>query len=89
MYLISGNGSGADWYRNMLADPAVTVRFADGVERPGHARDVTDPQERRRVGEVMGAKYHWGGDASIGLTYQAWCFDVPAIAIELTEASGA
>ena len=30
----------------------------------------------------MGAKYVWGGDPSIGLTYDAWCYDVPAIAIE-------
>ena len=31
----------------------------------------------------MGAKYVWDGDPSIGLTYPAWCYDVPAVAIEL------
>jgi deazaflavin-dependent oxidoreductase (nitroreductase family) len=81
MYLISGNGPGADWYRNMLADPEVLVKFSDR-ERTGTARDVTDPAERRRCGDLMGAKYVWDGDASIGLTYEAWCYDVPAIAIE-------
>lgn len=81
MYLISGNGPGADWYRNMLAHPEVTVKSA-GEEHVGRARDVTDPDERRRCGDLMGAKYMWGGDASIGLTYEAWCHDVPAIAIE-------
>jgi hypothetical protein len=30
----------------------------------------------------MGAKYVWGGDPDIGLTYQAWCYEVPAVAIE-------
>jgi hypothetical protein len=24
----------------------------------------------------------WGGDPSIGLTYEAWCYDVPAVAVE-------
>ncbi|HEY5663835.1 MAG TPA: nitroreductase/quinone reductase family protein [Ilumatobacter sp.] len=81
MYLISGNGPTADWYRNMLADPQVTVRLA-GAEHAGRARPVVDAGERRRCGDVMGAKYVWDGDADIGLTYAAWCYDVPAIAIE-------
>lgn len=84
MYLISGNGPTADWYRNMLANPEVTVKLADRAH-VGLARDVTDPHERRRCGELMGAKYVWGGDPSIGLTYDAWCFDVPAIAIEFAD----
>lgn len=81
MYLISGNGPGADWYRNALAHPDVTVRLAGEVRR-GVAHDVADPAERRAVGELMGAKYPWNGDASIGLTFEAWCFDVPALAID-------
>lgn len=80
MYLISGNGPAADWYRNALATPAVTVRLA-GSTRRGVARAVIDPAERRAVGELMAAKYPWDGDASIGLTFEAWCFDVPALAI--------
>ena len=35
-----------------------------------------------RVGDLMGAKYVWGGDPAIGLTYDAWCYDVPAVAVE-------
>jgi deazaflavin-dependent oxidoreductase (nitroreductase family) len=85
VYLISGNGPGADWYRNMLATPAVSVRFADGRVADGLARDVVDPAERERVGDLMGEKYHWNGDASIGLTRRAWCYEVPAIAIELNQ----
>jgi deazaflavin-dependent oxidoreductase (nitroreductase family) len=80
LYLISGNGPGADWYRNALADPAVSVRVG-GDTRTGVARTVVDPQERRQVGELMGAKYPWDGDASIGLTFEAWCFDVPLLAV--------
>jgi deazaflavin-dependent oxidoreductase (nitroreductase family) len=80
MYLISGNGPTADWYRNALANSEVSVRLA-GETHDGVARDVTDADERRRVGDVMGAKYPWDGDSSIGLTRQAWCYEVPVLAI--------
>jgi deazaflavin-dependent oxidoreductase (nitroreductase family) len=79
--LISGNGPSADWYANLVAQPRVTVRI-EGESRVGHARVVTDPDERRRVGDVMGAKYVWNGDPSIGLTYPAWCYEVPAVIVE-------
>jgi deazaflavin-dependent oxidoreductase (nitroreductase family) len=82
MYLISGNGPAADWYLNMLADPEVEVRLG-GERRGGRARAVVDPDERRRCGDLMGAKYVWDGDPDIGLTYRAWCYDVPAIAIDV------
>jgi deazaflavin-dependent oxidoreductase (nitroreductase family) len=80
MYLISGNGAGADWYRNALANPRVTVDVG-GHTFVARARAVTDADERRRVGEVMCEKYRWDGDDSIGLTRHAWCYDVPALAI--------
>jgi deazaflavin-dependent oxidoreductase (nitroreductase family) len=81
MYLISGNGPTADWYRNALANPQVSVRLKRETHN-GLARDVTDPHERRRVGDLMGDKYPWEGDSSIGLTRQAWCYDVPVLAID-------
>lgn len=81
MYLISGNGPGADWYRNLVAHPEMLVKVA-GEQRVGRAREVSDPDERRRCGDLMAAKYVWGGDPEIGLTYRAWCYDVPAIAVE-------
>jgi deazaflavin-dependent oxidoreductase (nitroreductase family) len=80
MYLISGNGPSADWYQNALADSHVTVRL-NGETHDGVARDVTDSDERRRVGDLMGTKYPWEGDSSIGLTRHAWCYDVPVLAI--------
>lgn len=82
LYLISGNGPTADWYLNLVADPHVRLRI-NGETRDGSARVVTDPGDRRRVGDLMGAKYVWGGDPEIGLTYQAWCYDVPAVAVEV------
>ena len=81
LYLISGNGPGADWYRNALATPHVRLRI-EAETRTGVARDITDPAERRRVGELLGDMYPWDGDPSIGLTFEAWCFDVPALAID-------
>lgn len=81
LYLISGNGPSADWYRNLVDHPLVQVRI-DDTTRAGTARVVSDADERRRVGDVMGAKYVWDGDPDIGLTYPAWCYDVPAVAVE-------
>jgi hypothetical protein len=81
MYLISGNGPTADWYLNLLANPDVIVKLGGGTRR-GRGGTVTDTEERHRCGDLMGAKYVWDGDPEIGLTYEAWCYDVPAIAIE-------
>jgi deazaflavin-dependent oxidoreductase (nitroreductase family) len=81
MYLISGNGPTSDWYRNALASPEVSVNLAGSLHR-GLARPVIDADERRAVGDMMGAKYTWNGDASIGLTRHAWCYEVPVLAIE-------
>jgi hypothetical protein len=80
LYMINGSGA-ADWYLNALANPSVTMRI-DADMRVGIARPVQDPSERRSVGELMGAKYPWEGDPSIGLTFEAWCFDVPLLAVD-------
>lgn len=81
LYLVSGGGAGADWYRNACASGTATVVFGEQhVECV--VRQVADADERRRVGELMGAKYVWEGDPSIGLTSDAWCFEVPALALE-------
>lgn len=80
LYLISGNGPGADWFRNASANPHVTIGI-DGERWCGVARPVDEPEERRAVGELMGAKYPWDGDPSIGLSFESWCFDVPVLAV--------
>jgi deazaflavin-dependent oxidoreductase (nitroreductase family) len=83
LVMVSGNRERADWFRNLRADPRVTVRIGGEVHE-GVARLVTDPDERRRIGDVMGAKYRYS-DPSIGLTQQAWSYDVPAVAIDFAE----
>ena len=80
MYFVSGNGPGADWYRNALAAGSAMVRFGARSWR-GEAYDVIG-DERRVVGEVMGAKHGgWGGDPSIGLTEHDWTWTVPALGL--------
>ena len=79
-YLISGNGPGAHWFMNALANPTCTIELGD-VAHVVTASEVTDPDERRRIGELMGEKYPWDGDPSIGLTRQKWCFEVPLLAL--------
>jgi len=88
LYLISGTGPGADWFRNAAANPDVTIRI-EGDIRSGVAREVLDVDERRQVGALMGAKYPWDGDPSIGLTFEAWCYDVPVLAVERWGDAGA
>lgn len=81
--MISGNGDGADWYRNALHNPEVTVRF--GRSRfTGRARPADPGDERRLVGVEMTRKYAgWGGDAEIGLEEDDWTWRVPALLITL------
>lgn len=43
-YVLSGWGENADWYKNMLADPHVTIQTASGAESV-IARRVTDQAE--------------------------------------------
>jgi deazaflavin-dependent oxidoreductase (nitroreductase family) len=50
-YLFTLRGPNTDWYRNMLADPHVTIQTTHGAE-PAVARRVT---EDREVGEA----YEW------------------------------
>ncbi len=82
LYLISGNGPNADWFLNLQGERTVTVELG-GQTMQGRARVVDDPDERRLVGDLMGTKHAgWGGDPSIGLTFAAWCYEVPVAAIE-------
>jgi hypothetical protein len=86
LYMINGSGA-ADWYLNALANPSVTMRIDDETQ-VGTASAVTDPEERRHVGDLMGAKYPWDGDPSIGLTFEKWCYEVPVLAVSGWRAPG-
>lgn len=48
LYVQSGRGERADWYRNVVADPVVVVRL--GAERfPARAEVIRDPAELHRL----------------------------------------
>ena len=55
IYLLSGGRDGADWVKNLLVDPAVTVEL-DGV-RSATARVVEDPDEVERAKSLLFDKY--------------------------------
>jgi hypothetical protein len=82
--LLSGNGPGADWFRNALVDSRVTIAV-DGETFVGRARVPSSGEERAAIGDLMRAKYPWEGDPSIGLTFDAWCDEVPALVISRVE----
>jgi deazaflavin-dependent oxidoreductase (nitroreductase family) len=46
----------AQWYRNLLAEPAVTLDFGDGPI-PARARPLTDPDEVRAVLTAIRRRY--------------------------------
>lgn len=48
VYLLSGFGTRADWYRNLVADPRVTLALPGRVVE-GHAEPVLDPAEAERA----------------------------------------
>jgi deazaflavin-dependent oxidoreductase (nitroreductase family) len=65
IYLLSGGGDRSNWVRNLLADPAVTVRIADQSFR-GRARVVDRGDEDALARRLVVAKYSEGysGDLS-------------------------
>jgi deazaflavin-dependent oxidoreductase (nitroreductase family) len=64
VYLLSGYGHGADWVKNLLASPQVTLQLApDGPggqrsSRRAYAADAGPIEDDTRVREAMEARYH-------------------------------
>jgi hypothetical protein len=72
----------ADWVRNLIRHPEVSIRLADrdAPEIPANARLVTAPSaEDRRARELLLAKYtsRWSGDLT------SWGRNGVAVALEL------
>ena len=55
-YVVSAFGEKAQWYKNILADPRVTLQTVDGVEA-AVATQVTDDQELLGVFDVARRRY--------------------------------
>ena len=72
LYVQSGKEGSTDWYRNLSANPAVSLRIGTVALR-GRARPIDDPAESARVHALFDEKYlrarvlgWFGGDTGHG-----------------------
>ena len=77
IYVQHTNPKPADWYRNLVRDPAVTLDFGSG-QVAGRAAPVSDPSEIERILAMVRKKY-----------FAAWIFKLlgwtrSAVAAEIT-----
>lgn len=56
IYLLSGSGDRSDWVKNLVKNPAVTVRIAKHAFL-GEARIVRDKEEDAVIRPLLAAKY--------------------------------
>ena len=56
VWVQSGKGGRTDWYRNLVANPEVSLRFGDFRLR-GRAERIADPKEAARVHALFLSKY--------------------------------
>jgi deazaflavin-dependent oxidoreductase (nitroreductase family) len=63
LYMLSGGGDRSNWVKNLLREPAVSVRIGD-ITGPGRARVVEDPDENERARTLLFQKYsgRYAGD---------------------------
>ena len=59
LYMLAGGGTGADWVKNVLRPPDVTVHIRD-VTYAGRARVVEDAQEDTLARGIVVGKYQPG-----------------------------
>ena len=78
VYMLAGGGERADWVRNLLADPNVTVRIRDRVMR-GRARVVEDSEEQAWARRALFDKY----DPSYGDDLTGWSRTALPIAVDV------
>lgn len=56
IYMLSGGGRRADWVRNLIAHPNVTVRISER-EWPGKASVVDNAEEEAMARRLLASKY--------------------------------
>jgi deazaflavin-dependent oxidoreductase (nitroreductase family) len=78
LYMLSGGGAGADWVKNLLRQPEVTVRIRD-VAHPGRARVVEDGDEDALARRIVVAKYQPG----YGEDLSGWGRESLVVAVDL------
>ncbi|MGH2662136.1 MAG: nitroreductase family deazaflavin-dependent oxidoreductase [Actinomycetota bacterium] len=79
LYLLSGGGGRSDWVRNILANPATTVRV-DGRTWQAKGRVVVDPDEEAAARRLLAGKYQgWREGASLS----RWARTALPVALDL------
>ena len=83
LYMLSGGRDRSDWVRNLMQDPAVTVRIAD-EQLPGRARVVEDPEEDALARRLLFEKYspRYSGDL------ENWRQNALPVAVDFVAAVG-
>ena len=81
LYLLSGCMDGSDWVKNLLKNPAVTVRIAKHTFS-ATARVVTDEKEENMARIMLAEKYQ---EWEAGRKLSEWARTALPIAIDLIE----
>lgn len=82
-YVLSVGGTRADWYRNLLAHPEVTVQI--GRRRLGAlATPVPDPHEKARILRLWVQRSAWGAERFYGILRGASDEELLAVAPQRT-----
>jgi deazaflavin-dependent oxidoreductase (nitroreductase family) len=79
IYLLSGGGRDSDWVKNLLKNPAVTIRIAKTVFA-GTARLVTDPEEEMAARYTLAEKYQ---EWEEGRTLSEWARTALVVGIDV------
>ena len=76
-----GGHSDTDWLANIRHHDEVSVRI-EGETRTGTASVVTDPAERRVIGDLLAAKYELSLEpADVVRTPGSWAYGASAVTI--------
>ena len=79
LYLLSGGGEGADWVKNLLKEPSVTVRIREHTFT-GVARVVRVAEEDTRARYMLAEKYQ---EWKEGKTLSDWARTALVVGIDL------
>jgi len=80
IYLLSGGGLGSDWVKNLIADPAISLRI-EKKHFIGEASLVQEHEEDAMVRRLLASKYyHWRE----GRPLNDWARTAQPVAIKLT-----
>ena len=80
VYVLAGGGERADWVRNLLAEPAVTLELA-GRRHPATARVVGHEDEAGRARRLLYDKYSRRYEGSL----ERWRDSALPVAVDLPE----